>query len=130
MIIFALVVILFYTTSKSEHSNKKEEFAHAQSTGKPTIVKFHAEWCGHCKAMKEDWNKFAEKNDKSPLIIVEIDGGDKSGSELSKIHGIRGFPTVLFLPHGLGVHEDHVVYNGDRSYQSLCQFHDKFVKNL
>lgn len=129
----ALIVCLVFFYKPSKDDDSKENFVRTRGigVGKPTIVKFYAEWCGHCKSMKEAWDKFAEKYKDSPIEIVEIDGNDghNDSLELSKIHNVTGFPTLIFLPHGLGVDDEHVMYNGDRSYASLCQFHDRFAKS-
>ena len=32
------------------------------------MVLYYAEWCGHCVAMEENWNKFIEMNNNKKVI--------------------------------------------------------------
>ena len=60
--------------------NRQIEFDNDHTDGiknfkveKPTLIRFHASWCGHCKSMKNDWDKLKEmfKNDNVDIIDVE-----------------------------------------------------------
>lgn len=41
--------------------------------GRNAFVKFHAVWCGHCKAMKEDWDKLGDQFDSSSVLIGDVE---------------------------------------------------------
>ena len=49
------------------------------------FIKFYAPWCGHCKAMAEDWAKLADEyaDDKS-MVIAEFDATANDTREFSK----------------------------------------------
>ncbi len=83
--------------------------AAAQKSGKPILVNFSgSDWCGWCiKLDKEvfstpEFKAWAEKN--VVLMVADfprrktVDPATKAvNEELMKQHGVRGFPTILFL---------------------------------
>lgn len=83
------------------------------------LVKYYAEWCGHCKAMAPNYQKAAEDlvsvTDK--LFLAEFNFPE---NELKADVGVRGFPTIVFYP--AGAKDKPVTYKGDRSTGSLLQF--------
>lgn len=117
--IVALVALFFFLRGRKENFMPQ----------RPTIAKFYSDGCGHCRAMKQAWGTFADANQKSKILIVSVNANDGSsnGLELSRIHNVRGLPTILYCPNGLGVTEGCVEYNGDRSAQSLQEFHDSHL---
>ena len=65
--------------------------------GKLKIVKFYAPWCGHCKSMADDWNKFEQTHHtkqvgSNTILILSVNGDDQP--EICKKYGVNGFPTI------------------------------------
>tara|TARA_B000000557_G_C20778993_1_gene445576 strand:- start:982 stop:1437 length:456 start_codon:yes stop_codon:yes gene_type:complete len=84
------------------------------------IVKFYAPWCGHCKTMAPEWNKFENrhltmiKNTNIQVLSVNCD----QHQEIAKAQKVMGFPTVkAFLPNG-EVRE----FQGERNVEGFENF--------
>ncbi len=63
----------------------------------PTLVDFHAMWCGPCKAMSPLLDQL-KKEKGSRLRILKIDV-DKNQALAAQI-GVRGVPTLLYYKAG------------------------------
>ena len=83
---------------------------------KPALVKFYAPWCGHCKAMKEDYIKLGDGYEDD-VVIAEVDA-DKY-KELGTKYGVNGFPTLKYFEAGSLKAED---YNGGRTLDDLKKY--------
>ena len=95
---------------------------------KPKLVLIHANWCGHCQAMKPNWDQMKtnviEKNMYSPNNIIEIESSEqeKELPELNKqLTGpkieIVGYPTMGKITDG-GFQR----YEGGRSLDELMNW--------
>jgi len=94
----------------------------ANVAGKTVFIKFFAPWCGHCKAMKGDWDTLmGEYADSTTALVADVDC-TAEGTPLCELNGVQGFPTLKWGdPSAL---ED---YEGQRDYDSLKAF---AVENL
>jgi thioredoxin 1 len=64
---------------------------------KPVLLKFEAEWCGPCQAMKPTIADIAsEYGDKVTIATIDIDQNNQTPYKL----GIRGVPTVMLFSKG------------------------------
>lgn len=61
------------------------------------IIKFGAEWCGPCKAMKPQITKFKELIQESDVEVLDIDVDAEENLELSRKYGVRSIPYTVFL---------------------------------
>ena len=81
---------------------------------------FYANWCGHCKKMKPDWEAAANKVNTNGQKMVMVDLGDQEDSaqeQLRKDYNIRGYPTIIDVKGGKQIGE----YSGDRSESALVE---------
>jgi thioredoxin 1 len=61
------------------------------------LVKFEAEWCGPCKAMKPMIEEIAaEYGDRLTIATLDIDQNNQTPYKL----GVRGVPTVMLFKDG------------------------------
>jgi protein disulfide-isomerase-like protein len=83
----------------------------------PTLLFFHATWCGHCKKFMPTFDKFAKAINGGKLNIVKFDS-DKDKSVVEKF-GVQGFPTLMLHDPKS---KSFINYTGDRSITDLVKF--------
>jgi len=112
---------LKYEKYKTKYLELKKIIAINQNGGsskKPELYLFKAEWCGHCKNFKPEWNKLINNNnlkEKVNFITLDSDTNKKEFTEWK----IEGFPTII-LKKG----DTSIEYNGERSVNNI----EKFIK--
>jgi thioredoxin 1 len=63
----------------------------------PVLLKFEADWCGPCQAMKPAIAELAsEYGDKLTIATIDIDQNTQTPSRF----GVRGIPTVMLFKQG------------------------------
>ncbi|CBH10539.1 thioredoxin, putative [Trypanosoma brucei gambiense DAL972] len=79
---------------------------------KPVFILFYAPWCGHCKRLHPEWEKFAKSVEG--IVRVGAVNADEH-QQLGQQFNLRGFPTVKFW--GLGEKRANAAmdYAGERS---------------
>ena len=115
--------------SKSRKSRKSKKLRirriqRGGSNDSPVVVLFHAEWCGHCKKLMPVWNEL-----KGVYGSNLLDFEESSMPDIIKNHNVNGFPTIKYLPTGINNPNGAIDYEGDRSYESLKEFIDQYIKN-
>ncbi len=63
----------------------------------PVLVDFHAAWCGPCKMMAPELQRFA-KNNSGKLRVIKIDI-DKNQNAAQQ-YNIQGVPTLILFKEG------------------------------
>lgn len=72
-------------------------FAEKINSDKPTLVDFHAVWCGPCKMMEPVLKSVHQKlGDKITFLKVDIDKNPAAANA----YGIRGVPTLILFHKG------------------------------
>jgi protein disulfide-isomerase A1 len=56
------------------------------------VVLFYAPWCGHCAAMKPEYEKAARSHEACLYVMVDCENA--VGHATLQKHGIEAFPTV------------------------------------
>lgn len=74
-----------------------ETFGDVIKNTQPVLVDFHATWCGPCKMMAPELQKFAQKN-TGKLRVIKIDI-DKNPA-VAQQYRIQGVPTLILFKEG------------------------------
>jgi len=101
-------------------------FATELNKGAPVFVLFHMDGCGHCIAMRPEWQKLRTVGQSlgAPVVIAEVNqklltplSNKLSNSKIkNNIANISGFPSIKYIKG-----DTIVDYDGDRTI-------DRFMK--
>ena len=96
-----------------------------KTNGHIAIVKFYATWCGHCKDLAPEWEKFAASiNEKcSTIKAYHCEESDLGYCQQHLKKSIDGFPTIRLMrydPQKQEIIEQD--FEGERSYSGLIRF--------
>lgn len=134
ILLIALIIILAIFRSVSPYLNlgfgidahigdlrgsfKIEAFDNNADT-QPTFVMYYADWCGHCKRAKPEFEKLMQTY-KGDIKLAMINSELPENKELVKQQRINGFPTIRYYPTGLNsAFQD---YSGARTYSDFVQY--------
>ena len=74
-----------------------ETFNQAIQSTKPVLVDFHATWCGPCKQMAPELQRFAKDNTgKLRVLKIDIDKNQAAAQQFN----IQGVPTLILFKEG------------------------------
>ena len=96
------------------------DWQNVESSTKPVLVDFWAEWCAPCRMLAPAFEKLAETYGN------DIDFAKVNVDELPDVaiqYGIRSIPTLLLLRKGKVVEQ----LVGARPYQDLARVLDQYV---
>ena len=90
--------------------------------GEVVVVLFKTEWCGHCKAIKPEYDAAikslnGETNSSGKTLRFEKVDCDEN-KELGKQFGVSGYPTIKILNDD-GTKDE---YDGARSFEGLKKY--------
>ncbi len=99
----------------------KASFLKTVNSDTPTIILYHASWCGHCQAFQPTWAAVkAQLSKETGISVVEVEHTHMNHLPAS-IAQVTGFPTIMILRSGKPVSE----YAGDRSLADVVSFAKK-----
>jgi len=87
-----------------------------------SLVLFHAPWCGHCKRLMPEFNKFKDSY-KGNVKIAAVDCD--ANKEVAEKHNIQGFPTIRYYEKGTSLPSKFVEFSGPRTASGLNDFINK-----
>ncbi|KAJ8901979.1 hypothetical protein NDN08_004180 [Rhodosorus marinus] len=93
----------------------KENFTETIKGDVPTLVKFYAPWCGHCKKMASAYIEAATEL-KGKVVLADVDATIEK--DLAQEYGVQGFPTLKLFQGGKVLQD----YSGGRDQKSIVNF--------
>jgi len=63
------------------------------------VIRFHAGWCGPCRAYAPTWNKVVNENVEAEVEFLEVDV-DKDLSGKAAEYKIMSLPTTIVVKEG------------------------------
>ena len=126
-LLFLTYVCVNYMKTKDSSTTDKftedQDMKSSEVDNKVNILFFYADWCGHCKTFKPEFQKF---QDTLHLTVPEnkyqikwMNADDESTKREMSKYDITGFPTVI-----CDNQKKHVVtkYNGQRTEKALLEY--------
>ena len=91
----------------------------------PSVVCFHANWCGHCQQLKPEWDKMVNNIDKNSLSGLLARVEEKNMGNANCDSEIMCYPTIRVFKGGKKVKD----YSGKRDAKNLEEFVKKTLGN-
>ena len=102
------------------NTNNLNKFNEAVQKG-GAVVKFYADWCGHCQDLNPKWDVMTSHLKNSPGTGLIASVPEDMISKVNCDNDILGFPTIRYMVGG----KKRKDYNGNREVKDL----EKFVKS-
>ncbi len=97
------------------------DWQQVESSAKPVLVDFWAEWCGPCRMLAPTFEKLAQ-NFGNDITFAKVDVDELP--DLAGRYGVRSIPTLILIREGKVV-ETAV---GLQSYQKLAEMLARYVQ--
>ena len=107
------------TNNNNTNTNNNNNEGYANNNSKPTMMLFHAKWCGHCVRFMPEWKKF--KN-QAKINVVEYEA-DEDSDKMSA-NNVKGYPTIKCRTSSGDIKE----FDGERTVAGLNAFAKKCSK--
>ena len=88
--------------------------------GHPTLVEFMVPWCGHCKRLKPDYERLAERY-AGTVVVAAVDC--VAHPDVAEAYKIAGWPTLKLYRYGREIS----TYQGAHTYEGLSKYINKLI---
>ena len=112
-IVLILVLISIFTYIDTRQF-MLEGFTSNDTSNVSNLMLFHADWCGHCKKMKPDWDKVSKE---FPGRCNEVESSNITDEHKSK-YKINGYPSIFIVKADGSVEE----WKKGRAYEDFKDF--------
>lgn len=96
------------------------------NTGKPALVLFWGDWCGHSVNMKPAWDKVASiLNEGGAIEAIDFESkknADVVDIAMKKLPEFGGFPDIRFFPNGFDLNAKSIKFNDNRTEEAMLKF--------
>ena len=119
-ILLALIIFHQNYLAKEGFSSTPHNLEKDVKDGKKLVL-LYADWCGHCKKLKPDWDALSSEmntNTQTKMIKVNVGENDEKSKEINEKYQLKGFPTIVLLDKGELVE----TYEGNRNIKSIKSF--------
>jgi len=82
---------------------------------------FYANWCGHCKAMEQEWSKVEQSCKRQNIGVVKVRDDFKDLVEGGIGKNVMGFPKIVMIRRGKEVAEHQGIRNSDNIMNSILK---------
>ena len=119
----AVICALAYVSREGFHSKRQGFQNSGNNPDQNTFTMYYADWCGHCKKIKPEFEKFVESG---PLTVngktcqIRMVSPEKEPDK-AKGKDIKGFPSFLMETADGQV----VEYKGERNTKGFLDFINK-----
>jgi thiol-disulfide isomerase/thioredoxin len=90
----------------------------------PGVILFHANWCGHCKAMAGETDAIAQGLAAAKIPFYRIEASDKRPFA----YKVVGFPTINYYPD-VSKPDDYTGYDGARKAADIVAWAKQCAKS-
>lgn len=116
--ILILVILMMIISIMNHFSRSQFMIEGMENKGRPVLILVYAEWCGHCKNMMPEWDKFQANHGENCRKIESAEITE----EIREKYGANSYPTIVLIEERDG---DEILlekYNGERTEQGFTEF--------